>query len=54
MTSTVVVKWPTSERVRDAQTAEFARRFLMGEATAREVRTAVTPTCSTCSTSGRS
>ncbi len=37
------LKWATSERVRDAQTAEFARRFLMGEATARDVRAAVTP-----------
>jgi hypothetical protein len=38
-----VMKWPTSERVQDAQKAEFARRFLLGESSARDVRAAVTP-----------
>ena len=37
------LKWPTSERVREAQAAEFARRFLLGKATAAQVRSAVSP-----------
>jgi spermidine synthase len=38
-----IAKWPTSERGREAQIAEFARRFLMGEASAAQVRSGVSP-----------
>jgi len=43
LSAAAVVKWPTSERVREAQMAEFARRFLLDEATAGGVRSAVGP-----------
>ena len=43
MQPTPVVKWPTSERVREAHIAEHARRFLMGEASASDVRSQVSP-----------
>jgi spermidine synthase len=41
--SVSAVRLPATERVREAQMAELSRRFLLGEASAKEVRSATAP-----------